>query len=61
MQEFLGTQHLKKFSVPLLIHLFLPPIRIDEGGAGDGSNRRDFNEITELKGSGLLVYENQLG
>ena len=53
MQDFLGIQHLKNF--------FCASATLDVGGTGDGSNRRDFNEITELKGSGLLVYENRLG
>ena len=54
MQDFLGIQHLKNF-------FLCASATLDVGGTGDGSNRRDFNEITELKGSGLLVYENRLG
>ena len=56
MQDFLGIQHLKIF-----FFFFCASATLDVGGTGDGSNRRDFNEITELKGSGLLVYENRLG
>lgn len=36
-----------------------PNFKLDDGGAGDWLEWRDFNEINELKGSGLFVYENR--